>query len=102
MTNSQNSELRKQISKSNQKHHFIDVRTPQEFAQSHIEGSTNIPLQSIFMMANSGVEKGDTLVVYCASGMRARQACEILHSLGFSDIVFAGTLSAANALITAQ
>ncbi|MBY6198305.1 rhodanese-like domain-containing protein [Vibrio hangzhouensis] len=77
------------------KSYFIDVRSPQEFAAGHIEGSINVPLQMIFSLANSDLSQDDELVVYCASGMRSSQAAEALLSLGYRNVVNARTLNAA-------
>jgi phage shock protein E len=82
------------------KQYLIDVRSPQEFASGHIPGSLNVPLQTIFAVANSDIQPQDSLIVYCASGMRASQAVQILESMGYRNIVNAGTLSAASDYIS--
>ncbi|WP_112479627.1 rhodanese-like domain-containing protein [Vibrio variabilis] len=82
------------------KQYLIDVRSPQEFASGHIEGSLNVPLQMIFAVANSDIQPQDNLVVYCASGMRASQAVQVLESMGYRNIVNAGTVSAASDYIS--
>lgn len=82
------------------KHYLIDVRSPQEFASGHIPGSMNVPLQTIFAIANSDIQPKDSLIVYCASGMRASQAVQVLESMGYRNIVNAGTVSAASDLIS--
>ncbi|GMQ48310.1 rhodanese-like domain-containing protein [Vibrio sp. 10N] len=82
------------------KQYLIDVRSPQEFASGHIPGSLNVPLQSIFAVANSDIQPKDSLIVYCASGMRASQAVQVLESMGYRNIVNVGTVSAASDYIS--
>ncbi len=87
------------VAENEMNYRLVDVRSPQEFASGHIEGSTNVPLQSVFSLANSDWSRQDTLIVYCASGMRANQATELLQSLGFTNVVNARTVTAAFNLI---
>ena len=59
---------------------IIDVRTPEEFQVGHINGSTNIPLNTISNQIEL-IKKGDKpVIVCCASGMRSAQAASILKS----------------------
>lgn len=61
---------------------IIDVRTPAEYKGGHINGSVNIPLQSL--QANLGkIPKNKTIITCCASGMRSGSAKSILKSAGF-------------------
>ncbi len=53
----------------------LDVRTPAEFAQAHIPGSYNVPLEQIQEHAERLTSTlGDPVVLVCRSGMRARRA----------------------------
>jgi phage shock protein E len=76
----------------------LDVRTPQEYSASHWNGARNVPLQSIYGFVNSNTPKDTKLVIYCASGMRAKQAEQVLRSSGFSNVTNIGTLNAINAI----
>ncbi len=63
---------------------LLDVRTPEEFAQEHIEGATLIPVQvlgeNLSKLANV---KGKQIIVYCRSGGRSVAASRILTENGF-------------------
>ncbi|MDD4692665.1 MAG: rhodanese-like domain-containing protein [Eubacterium aggregans] len=66
---------------------IVDVREPDEYAGGHIQGAINIPLGTI---GNGGegqlADKQATLLVYCRSGNRSRQAAEKLVSLGYDHV----------------
>lgn len=65
----------------------LDVRTPQEFAQGHIEGAINISHDQISdNLAKIIAHKDQTVVVHCRSGRRAVSAENALRDAGFSDL----------------
>jgi phage shock protein E len=68
---------------------IVDVRTPQEFAQAHAEGSLNIPLNELPDRA-SELDRGVPVVVCCASGARSSMAKTILERAGFPAVHNAG------------
>ncbi len=71
----------------------IDVRTPAEFAEGHLEGAVNIDLQSGAFEQQVGELPADgSYVVYCRSGNRSAQAKGIMQQLGFAEVVDAGGL----------
>ena len=71
----------------------IDVRTPQEYAEGHLQGAMNIDVQSdSFERQVSELETGGRYVVYCRSGNRSAQAVELMTKLGFQQVVDAGGL----------
>ncbi len=66
---------------------ILDVRTPQEVAQGHIEGCSMINyLDESFLDKLSLVNKSKTICVYCKSGGRSNKACKILQEKGFNKI----------------
>ena len=70
---------------------FIDVREKDEYRAKHIPGSVNIPLGHLDMMKDALPENKQTPVItYCLSGMRAKNACEIISSFGYSNIYCMG------------
>jgi phage shock protein E len=69
---------------------IIDVRTPTEFRNGHPKGAINLPLQSISRDFTT-LDKQKTYVLCCASGIRSRQAKNILLSKGFENVYNAGT-----------
>jgi rhodanese-related sulfurtransferase len=64
---------------------IIDVRTPGEFKTGHIQGSINIPLQSL-TGSLSKIKKDKPVITCCASGMRSASAKNILKSAGFLEV----------------
>lgn len=73
---------------------LIDVRTPQEFSQTHLKGAKNIPLQELSTRLKE-LPKGE-LILYCRSGMRSQKALQILHKEGLEESYDLGPLSAWN------
>ena len=65
---------------------LLDVRTPEEYAEGHIEGSKNIPLQSIEKTEAVITDKSTPLFVHCRSGARSAQATSILKRMGYTNI----------------
>lgn len=55
----------------------IDVRTPEEFAEGHIEGAINMPVETFDPAAIKQVA-GEQTVLYCRSGRRSERAAEML------------------------
>lgn len=72
---------------------IIDVRTPAEFSQGHIEGATNIPLDSIQEIASKISDRSTPLYLYCASGARSSNACRFLESQGFEQVTNMGGIA---------
>jgi rhodanese-related sulfurtransferase len=65
----------------------LDVRTPDEFAEGHIEGAQLIDFQSgNFESEISSLDKGATYAVYCRSGNRSGQAVKVMHDAGFHNV----------------
>ena len=74
---------------------LVDVRTPGEFAEGHVPGSVNIPLDTIPMQL-SLFDNKENIVVFCRSGMRSAQAKGFLEQQGYHNVVNAGTWVAVN------
>lgn len=66
--------------------YLVDVRTPEEFAEGHVEGAINIPLDQIEARL-SELPKDKSVHVICRSGRRSAQAAEILVKNGFAGVV---------------
>ena len=72
----------------------LDVRTPKEYAQSHIPNAINIPNEVIGTDEISELPDKDQLImVYCRSGNRSKQASEKLVALGYTNIVEFGGIN---------
>ena len=66
---------------------ILDVRTPEEFAERHIEGAILIPDYEIGEKAESVLTDKDQLIlVYCRSGRRSKNAANELAKLGYTNI----------------
>ena len=61
---------------------IVDVRTPDEYKQGHIEGSLNIPLQILPGKLKDLLKKGKTIITVCRSGARSGTAVGILKNAG--------------------
>jgi rhodanese-related sulfurtransferase len=69
---------------------LLDVRTVEEYASSHILGSTNIPLQQIQDVEIVVTDKNTPLFVYCRSGRRSGEATTWLKNAGYTDVTNIG------------
>ena len=65
---------------------LLDVRTPEEYAEGHIPGSVNVPLQSIDKVASALADKTKTVFVYCRSGARSSQAVAFMKQMGYTEV----------------
>jgi len=70
------------------KYLVIDIRGPEEFMRSHVEGAINIPPSEIMSGAKAleGIDKNTPLILYCISGARSNAAKHILSQQGFTNI----------------
>jgi rhodanese-related sulfurtransferase len=69
---------------------IIDVRTPIEFREMHLEGARNVPLDNLdpaAVMKARNRPESEPLYVICRSGSRGRAAYEKFLAAGFSNIV---------------
>lgn len=76
---------------------YLDVRTPEEFAEGHPQGAVNVP---VFLDSPSGrvlnpdfVEdvreqfpQATALVIGCRSGGRSAKACQLLLAVGYTNV----------------
>jgi rhodanese-related sulfurtransferase len=79
-----------ELSKAGKAIDLIDVRTPVEFREVHVEFARNVPLDQLdpaaLMRARNG-SRNDPLYVICRSGSRGRQACEKLLNAGCTNVI---------------
>jgi rhodanese-related sulfurtransferase len=68
--------------------HLVDVREPSEHDEFNI-GGLLYPLGKIrdFDIAALESMKDDEIVLYCRSGNRSGQACMMLESMGYRNVV---------------
>lgn len=66
---------------------LVDVRTPGEYAQGHLENATNINIfASSFNEQVSKLDKNKPVYLYCKSGGRSAKAMSQLKGLGFTKL----------------
>lgn len=66
---------------------FLDVRTPEEFKDGHIEGAMLINFfDDDFKEQVEALDKEKPVYIYCRSGNRSQQAGNILTEMGFKEV----------------
>jgi len=76
----------------------IDVRTPEEYANRHVDGALNISFNDPdFRERISGFPKDQEYIVYCNAGGRAGRAKSQMKALGFDDVTSYGIMGASAA-----
>jgi rhodanese-related sulfurtransferase len=75
---------------------LIDVRTPVEFREVHVDFAHNVPLDRLDPAAIRAERSGsaEPLFVICRSGSRGRQACEQLAATGLNVVNVEGGTAA--------
>lgn len=64
---------------------LVDVRTPEEFANSTLEGAINIPLEQLEKQLNQ-LKGKENIVLFCRRGIRAGKAQDILKKNGIAAV----------------
>lgn len=65
----------------------LDVRTPEEFAESHIEGALNVDFRGEnFAEELAKLDRDQRYIVHCRSGRRSSASMKVFKELGFTDI----------------
>ena len=66
---------------------LLDVREPHEHADFNI-GGTLLPLGQVQALQVDDIEdwKDKEVIIYCRSGNRSGQACNILEQAGFTNV----------------
>ena len=79
-----------ELAREGRKIELIDVRTPVEFREVHLEIARNVPLDQldpkVLMQARNG-SSSEPLYIICKSGGRGQQACEKFIKAGFANVV---------------
>lgn len=66
---------------------LLDVRSKQEYEEEHLPGAINISLYDLEKNIKQIIlDKTKTIVVYCASGSRSKQAQSLLEQLGYENV----------------
>jgi rhodanese-related sulfurtransferase len=71
---------------------IVDVRRPDEFAEGHIPGAINVPVEAINTAEDAAELSGDLpdqdqiLLIYCRTGRRSKEASKKLAEMGYTGI----------------
>ncbi|HFB99858.1 MAG TPA: rhodanese-like domain-containing protein [Phaeodactylibacter sp.] len=67
---------------------LVDVRTPKEFAEGHIDGAINVDWKNRHFADNivKSVSNDKPVAIYCRSGNRATRAMFAMDALGFNEV----------------
>ncbi len=66
---------------------ILDVRTPEEFAEGHIEGAVMLDFyRDDFADELAKLDPDVPYVLYCRSGNRSGQTRALMNELGFTDV----------------
>ena len=66
---------------------ILDVRSPEEFAEGHIEGAENIDINGAdFSGEVAKLDSNVTYAVYCRSGNRSAAAVTVMTEQGFTSL----------------
>lgn len=81
-------EALKEIIDSGEKINLVDVREPHEHADFNI-GGILLPLGQVQSLQVDAIEdlKNEQVYIYCRSGNRSGQACMMLETMGFTNLV---------------
>ncbi len=72
---------------------LLDVRTRQEYAQGHLPGSQNVPVDEVTQTDEIISDQNTPLFVYCLSGSRSSRAASALRRMGYQNVTNIGGLS---------
>lgn len=65
----------------------LDVRTPEEFSEGHIEGAINLDFYSPDFREELGkLDRSRTYITHCRSGKRSEKTIEMMNELGFREV----------------
>ena len=65
----------------------VDVCGADEFAQSHIKGAVNLPLDEVEARVSKTVKNKSTpVIMVCAAGARSKRAQAIAQKLGYEKV----------------
>ena len=71
----------------------IDVRTPEEYRESHVPGAIDVPLERLGQMVDE-LPDARPLVLICASGHRSAEGAALLNERGVEAVSVEGGLQA--------
>lgn len=72
---------------------LVDVRSVEEFADGHIAGAINLPVNDLDRRMGELTPKDRSIVLYCRSGNRSARAARTLKNAGYSQVRDLGAMS---------
>ena len=73
---------------------IVDVRTAEEYAQGHLEGAINIPVDKFQTSFDDlDLSKDQPLALYCRTGNRSSLAYLVLENQGYDKVYHAPSVS---------
>lgn len=71
---------------------LIDVRSPSEFANAHLDGTINLPLGgcSASDIQRACPDTSAPIILFCASGMRSSSFKQLMEQIGYTNVKNAG------------
>ena len=76
---------------------LLDVRTAEEYAEGHLPGARNIPVQELATRLDELGPRETRVAVYCHSGRRSAAAEALLRANAFERVTDLGSLDDAAA-----
>ena len=67
---------------------ILDVRTEEEFESGYIKDALNFDIRggADFLASIEALDKSKAYFVYCRSGARSEQACQLMGQMGFEAV----------------
>lgn len=66
---------------------IVDIRSPQEYKEGHIEGAVSLPEYEIRRNASRLIpNKNQVIITYCGTGIRSKNAMRLLRSIGYVNV----------------
>ena len=66
---------------------LIDVRTPAEYGEVHVDFAHNIPLDRLDAKSVTSLAGSGPVYFVCKSGTRSQKACEKMLAAGLADVI---------------
>lgn len=77
---------------------IVDVRTPEEYSEGHLDKAVNIPLP-LLSDSIEALKKYENIVLICKSGGRAGKAKKQLEESGFTNVYNGGGWQSLKAIL---
>ena len=66
---------------------IIDVRSPQEYKEGHVDGAISIPDYQIKKEIQKHIkDKEELIILYCSTGHRSQNCQKLLEKLGYTNV----------------